>query len=81
MTIARTVFFAVKLVVQFLAFREARVFALTLVKAILGWPATVLLLGLSDLYGLWRLGHLGSPSVAAFKADTEPPWMGQRRRF
>jgi hypothetical protein len=80
-TIAWTVVFAVKLAVQFLAFREARAVALALVNTILGWPATVLLLALSYLYGLWRLGHLGGPSVAEFEAGAEPPWMGQRRGF
>ena len=80
-TIAWSVFFAVKLAVQLLAFREARAVALALVNTILGWPATVLLLALSYLYGLWRLGHLEGPSVAEFEAGAEPPWMGQRRGF
>jgi hypothetical protein len=80
-TIAWTVFFAVKLAVQLLALREARAVALALVNTILGWPATVVLLALSYLYGLWRLGHLEGPSVAEFEAGAEPPWMGQRRGF
>ena len=80
-TMAWTVFFAVKVAVQLLAFREARAVALALVNTILGWPATVLLLALSYLYGLWRLGHLEGPSVAEFESGAGPPWTGQRRGF
>jgi uncharacterized protein DUF3159 len=80
-TIAWTVFFAARLAVQFLFFRQAHAGALAVVNLVTGWPATVVLLVLSYLYGLWRLGHLQGPSVAEFKAGAEPPWTGQRRGF
>jgi hypothetical protein len=80
-TIAWTLFFAVKVMIQLLFFQEAQTGALAVVNLILGWPATVVLLALSYLYGLWRLGHLQGPSVAEFKAGAEPPWAGQRRGF
>jgi len=80
-TIAWTVFFAAKLAIQLLFFREAQAGALAVVNVITGWPATVVLLALSYVYGLWRLGHLQGPSVAEFEAGAEPPWSGQRRGF
>lgn len=46
-----------------------------------GWPATVLLLILSYLYGSWRLQWLHGPSVAEFQDGTPPPWRSQRRGF
>jgi hypothetical protein len=53
--------------------------------AILGvatdWPATILLLVASYLYGTWRLRRLGGPSVDEFKAGVQPPWASQRRGF
>ena len=80
-TIAWTVLFVVKLAVQLLFFQEAQAGALAVVNVITGWPATVVLLALSYVYGLWRLGHLQGPSVAEFEAGAEPPWTGQRRGF
>jgi hypothetical protein len=80
-TIAWTVFFAVKLAVQLLFFREAQAGALAVVNVITGWPATIVLLALSYVYGLWRLQNLQGPSVAEFEAGAEPPWTGQRRGF
>jgi hypothetical protein len=80
-TIAWTVFFGARLAVQILFFQEAQAGALALVNVITGWPAAIVLLALSYVYGLWRLQHLQGPSVAEFEAGTEPPWTGQRRGF
>ena len=80
-TIAWTVFFAVKLVVQIMFFQEAQAGALAVVNVITGWPATVVLLALSYVYGLWRLGHLQGPSVEEFKVGADPPWTGQSQGF
>lgn len=80
-TIAWTVYFAVKLGIQVYLFREAQTGALALVNVITGWPGTVVLLAASYLYGLWRLEHLQGPSVEEFEAGAEPPWTGQRRGF
>jgi hypothetical protein len=48
---------------------------------ILGWPATVVLLVASYLYGTWRLRNLGGPSVEEFETGAEPPWESQRKGF
>jgi hypothetical protein len=47
----------------------------------MGWPATILLLAVSYLYGTWRLRNLEGPSVEEFREETEPPWEGQQRGF
>lgn len=48
---------------------------------LLGWPATIILLLLSYIYGTWRLRNLGGPSVEEFRTDAQPPWEGQSRGF
>ena len=80
-TLAWAVFFALRLALQWLLFREAEAAVLGAFSVILGWPATVVLLVLSYLYGTWRLGNLGGPSVEEFEKDAEPPWQGQQRGF
>ncbi len=56
--------------------------ALLAASSLLGaWPATVLLLILSYLYGTWRLARLAGPSIAEFQGRMPPPWSGQRRGF
>ncbi|MBN1859682.1 hypothetical protein JW848_10850 [Candidatus Bipolaricaulota bacterium] len=47
----------------------------------LGWPAIILLLAATYLYGLWRLRTLGGPSVEEFKAGAPEPWSGQQKGF
>jgi hypothetical protein len=48
---------------------------------ITGWPALLILLVLSYIYGIWRLQDLKGPSVEEFKSAASPPWQGQRRGF
>lgn len=46
-----------------------------------GWPATVLLLAASYLYGLQKLRAMKGPSVEEFEKQSPPPWTGQTRGF
>ena len=55
--------------------------SLGLVRTLMGWPYTILLLVLSYLYGMWRLGALAGPSVEEFQAQKPEPWMGQKKGF
>jgi len=80
-TAAWTLFFAAKLLLQYLLFRGSRAGALAVINFIAGWPATILLLAVSYIYGTWRLQHLEGPSVEEFEAGADPPWEGQRRGF
>ncbi|NUQ38897.1 MAG: DUF3159 domain-containing protein [Caldilineales bacterium] len=74
-------YFGVRLVAQAFFFQNAQADRLAWLNLALGWPATVLLLVVTYLYGVWRLQKLGGPSVEEFKAGTPPPWQGQRRGF
>ncbi len=80
-TLAWALFFALRTVFQFELFQDQAAGALGLFQLISGWPALIILLVASYLYGIWRLGRLNGPSVEEFKAGTEPPWQGQKRGF
>ena len=80
-TIAWTLSFAVRLIWQVKLYQGQNVGQLAFVNAILGWPALIILLALSYLYGTWRLGNLKGPSVEEFRNQNPPPWEGQKRGF
>lgn len=80
-TLAWALFFALRTSLQFGLFQDQAAGALGLFQLISGWPAIILLLVASYLYGVWRLGSLEGPSVEEFKAGSEPPWQGQKRGF
>jgi hypothetical protein len=80
-TLAWGAFFAIRTVLQFQLFQREEAAALGVVQVISGWPALILLLVVSYLYGQWRLQNLKGPSVDEFKSGIEPPWEGQVRGF
>jgi hypothetical protein len=80
-TFAWAIFFAARLLLQFSLFENQDVNSLAVTNFITGWPATILLLVFSYLYGTWRLAHLHGPSVDEFRSNTPEPWQGQRRGF
>ena len=80
-TFAWTIFFAARLLLQFSLFESQNVNSLAMTNFITGWPATIILLILSYLYGTWRLAQLRGPSVEEFRAGVSAPWQGQRRGF
>ena len=80
-TLAWAVFFALRLLVQILAYQGQSPAFLAFINLLTGWPATIVLLVASYLYGTWRLGKLSGPSVEEFRAGADPPWEGQRRGF
>lgn len=80
-TLAWAVFFGLRLGIQWLLFRNAEAAVLGILNVVLGWPATIVLLVISYLYGTWRLRSLDGPSVDEFREDAEPPWEGQQRGF
>jgi hypothetical protein len=75
------VFFGLRLLLQFNLFQQEAASLLGIVQFLTGWPATILLLIVSYLYGTWRLRNLGGPSVEEFKSGAELPWEGQQRGF
>src|SRR5512139_2873988 len=80
-TIAWAVFFAARLFLQYSVFQSEDVTLLAVTNLITGWPATILLLVLTYLYGTWRLGKLQGPSVEEFRNNVPAPWQSQRRGF
>ena len=72
---------AARLGLEYWLYQQGAAGSLGLIRTVLGWPYTVLLLILSYLYGLWRLGKLGGPSVEEFQAGASEPWEGQKRGF
>jgi hypothetical protein len=80
-TLAWMLFFSLRLLLQWLLFQRQAAQALGWVQLLTGWPALIVLLIGSYLYGLWRLGNLHGPSVTEFKAGAPPPWQSQKRGF
>ena len=80
-TFAWSIFFAARLFLQFSLFQNENVNSLAVTNFITGWPATILLLVFSYLYGTWRLAKLSGPSVEEFRSNAPAPWQSQRRGF
>jgi hypothetical protein len=80
-TIIWALFFTLRTLIQFELFQQQAAGALGIVQLLTGWPALIILLIASYLYGMWRLQNLGGPSVEEFKSGLEPPWQGQKRGF
>lgn len=80
-TILWAVAFAARLTFEFWLYQQDALGALGTARILLGWPFIIALLIVTYLYGLWRLGKLGGPSVDEFKAGKSPPWEGQKRGF
>jgi hypothetical protein len=74
-------FFATRWALQLALFQGAAPGFLAIANVAMGWPATIVLLAVSYLYGTWRLRGLRGPSVKEYKEGAEPPWTGQSRGF
>ena len=80
-TIIWAIFFALRTLIQFELFQQQAADILGIVQLLSGWPALIILLIASYIYGMWRLQNLAGPSVEEFKSGSEPPWQGQKRGF
>ena len=80
-TFAWAIFFAARLFLQFSLYQNKDVNSLAMTNLVTGWPATILLLAFSYLYGAWRLIKLSGPSVEEFRNNIPAPWQSQRRGF
>jgi len=74
-------FFAGRSAVQWNLAQQGELTTLAGVRIIGGWPALVVLLIITYLFGTMRLARLGGPSVEEFRTGSPPPWRGQRRGF
>lgn len=75
------IFFLLRTLLQLSFFQSGEVIRLAGLNLLLEWPATIVLLVVSYLYGSWRLRNLGGPSVAEFKEGAQPPWQSQLSGF
>lgn len=75
------IFFALRTFIQFELFQQQAAEILGIVQLLSGWPALIILLIVSYLYGMWRLQNLGGPSVEEYKTGKASPWQSQRRGF
>ena len=80
-TLVWIAFFTLRLFWQVMLYQGRNVSQLALVNALTGWPATIVLLIVSYLYGTWRLTTLNGPSVEEFRNNIPEPWQGQQRGF
>ena len=75
------VYFLLRVILQLNLFQEQQAAQLAGFNLLLGWPATLLLLIVSYLYGTWRLRQLAGRSVDEFIHQVDPPWQSQQRGF
>jgi len=73
--------FGARLILEYWLYQRGAVQSLGLIRTVLGWPYTILLLVLSYIYGLRRLSKLAGPSVEEFQTGAKEPWEGQKRGF
>jgi len=76
-----TLFFAVRLFIQYYLFQQGAAATLAWANTVLGWPVTIIVLVASYIYGIWRLRRLGGPGVDEFVQEEQPPWKGQTKGF
>ena len=72
---------AARLIAQYTLYQQGNASLLGWANVLLGWPATVVVLAISYLYGIWRLAKLGGPSVEEFLSHQPAPWKGQKKGF
>ncbi len=75
------VFLSIRLSIQIILFQIGDAGMLAWLNILLNWPATILVLLFTYIYGLWRLNNLGGPGVEEFNEGKERPWKGQTRGF
>ena len=80
-TLLWTLFFGLKLWWQLALYQGGDANSLAWVQPMTGFPALVLLLIITYIYGTWRLRNLQGPSVDEFKQNLPAPWLGQQRGF
>lgn len=80
-TLAWAGYFLAQALLQLSVFQLREASYLAALGLFTGWPATVVLLVLTYLYGTWRLARLAGPSVDEFRTQASPPWTGQQRGF
>lgn len=80
-TLVWALLFLGRMVLQILFYQRGNVSELGWASILLGFPATLSVLILTLVYGIWRLKKLGGPGVDEFMEGKSPPWEGQKKGF
>lgn len=80
-TIAWTILVFLRLVLQIIIYQRGDLSELGWASILLGFPATLSVMILTLVYGVWRLKKLGGPGIHEFEAGKKAPWEGQKKGF
>lgn len=80
-TIAWTILALLRMVLQIILYQRGNLSELGWASILLGFPATLFVLILTLVYGVWRLRKLGGPGIDEFEEGKKPPWEGQSKGF
>ena len=73
--------FLIRMILQLRLYQGGDLLKQTWINTLLGTPATLSVLILSYIYGIWRLKKLGGPGIDEFRDNKEPPFRGQIKGF
>ena len=80
-TIVWAILFLVRMLLQLFLYKRGSLTELGWASILLGFPATLTVLVLTLIYGVWRLKKLGGPGIDEFQEGKNPPWKGQKKGF
>lgn len=73
--------FLVRMTLQIGVYNRGDLLQSTWINTLLGFPATLTVLTISYVYGIWRLKSLKGPGIDEFRAGKSPPYKGQTKGF
>ena len=76
-----SVLLLMRLLVQWNLYRGGDLNRLFFINFLMGTPATIVILVLSYVYGIYRLKMLAGPSVDEYLENAPGPWKGQKKGF
>lgn len=80
-TVMWAVLFLTRMILQLRLYQSGDLIKQAWMNTLLGTPATLSVLILSYIYGIWRLKRLGGPGIDEFRDNKEPPYRGQIKGF
>lgn len=76
-----SVLLLMRILVQWNLYRGGDLNRLFFINFLMGTPATIVILVLSYVYGIYRLKKLAGPSVDEYLENAPGPWKGQKKGF
>lgn len=80
-TIAWGILVLIRTLLQIYLYQQGNLTELGWTSILLGFPATLTVLILTLVCGIWRLKKLGGPGIEEYEEGKEPPWEGQKKGF